>query len=157
MSEASKEAINEGLFRANREVKSNETKDLNVDITDAKEIIKARTKEIVYNYNRDNSVKKKIRKDIDSAMKIFDPDEFDGFDSNRNVPKLICYVYEETPTSMILAIYDGSQAMRVALSSTIKNIKKELMKDKMIKSLPGLNDISTGDGDEGCIYVDFKK
>ena len=149
--------MNEGIFFGNREKKSNETKDLNVDITDAKEIIRARTSEIVYRYNRDQSVKKKMRKDIDSAMKIFSGEDFDGFASNRNVPRLVCNVYKETPSSMILVIYDGSQPMRVALSSTIKNIKKDLMKDKMISSLPGLNSVTTGDGDEGCIYVSFKK
>lgn len=149
--------MNEGILFGNREKKSNEVKDLNVDITDAKEIIRARTNEIVYRYNREQSIKKKMRKDIDSAIRIFPEEDFDGFASNRNVPKLGCKVYKETPTSMILVIYDGSQPMKAALNSTIKSIQKELMKDKMISSLPGLNTVTIGDGDEGCIYVSFKK
>lgn len=130
---------------------------MDVEIADAKNIIRARVNEIVLRYNRDQNIKKKIRKDIDSAMKIFEDDDFDGFDTNRNVPRLVCKIYEETETSMILLIYDGSQPMRVALNRTIKNIVHDLTKDKMIASLPGLSKIDTGDGDEGCIYVDFKK
>jgi hypothetical protein len=38
----------------------------------------------------------------------------------------------------------------------VKKIKKDLMKDKMISSLPALLKISTLD-DEASIYIEFKK
>lgn len=157
MSDANKETLSEGFFSMKRMTSSNEVETTDVEIANAKNIIMSRAKDIVDEYNKNSSIKKKIREDIDSTMKLFENDNFDGFDSNRNVPKLICYIYNETETSMILSIYDGSQPMRVALSSTIKNIKQDLMKDKKIKSLCGLNSISTGDGDEGCLFIEFKK
>ena len=135
---------------------SDVVEDLDTNIADARNIIKARTKEIVNRYNRDQSIRKKIRKDIDMSMKLFEGDNFDGFDANRNVPKLICNVLEETDKAMTLILYDGSQPMKVALSSTIKNIRHDLIKDKMIKSLPGLSSVDIGNGDEGCLFVKFK-
>ena len=154
-SEAEKEAIDEASIKKPRVPKE---EDSDVNLTDAKEIIKARIKEIVWRYNRDTNIKKKIRKDIDRAIITFDEDdEFDGFKENRNVPKLQYGVKEESDEVMIFCIYDGSTPVKVAIHDTVEHIKKDLMKCKDIKSLLALHQVHTGEDDKACIYVEFKK
>jgi hypothetical protein len=134
--------------------------DLDTEKQDTMDIVTARVREIVRRYNKDPNMQKKIRKDLDVFMKAnditIDSDEFDGFNKNRNVPKLTCGVEIVNEKFMALSIYDGSQYVRQALHKTIEHIEKELMKDRMISSLPGLLSVDTGDGDEGCLYVNFK-
>lgn len=153
----SKFIVNEAILPRLHNAKKKTVEDKNIEIYDAKQMIKYRLKEIVQRYNKTPSIKNKMRKDIDKALLVYKEEDFDGYREDRqNVPNLTYGICNETETSMTFLIYSGSEPMRLALLPTIKNIRKDLLKCRDISSLPGLSSISTGDGDEGCIFVTFK-
>lgn len=153
----SKFIVNEAILPRLHNTKKKTVEDKNIEIYDAKQMIKYRLKEIVQRYNKTPSIKDKMRKDIDKALPVYENEDFDGYREDRqNVPNLTYGICDETETSMTFLIYSGSEPMRLALLPTIKNIRKDLLKCRDISSLPGLSSISTGDGDEGCIFVTFK-
>lgn len=153
----SKFIVNEAILPRLHNTKKKTVEDKNIEIYDAKQMIKYRLKEIVQRYNKTPSIKDKMRKDIDKALPVYENEDFDGYREDRqNVPNLTYGICDETETSMTFLIYSGSEPMRLALLPTIKNIRKDLLKCRDISSLPGLSSISTRDGDEGCIFVTFK-
>lgn len=105
-------------------------------------------KKIVADLNKSTEFKKEVRDEIDKYMVN---------SKNRGYPvtksemqfKLIAEEFERgnKPPYMIIEVISGTQEVRLALSFVIWNIA-EIIEAKY----PALS-IGTGDGDEGCIYI----
>lgn len=108
--------------------KNNSYRDLDDDY---KEEIENILKKIVNKYNNDPEVKNKLKE--------------------LKTSKLICDVFEDLEDEISFEICDDDQETRIKLLSVIDDIASDLKKE--LKN-PGLN-ISTGDGDEGCIYITY--
>ncbi len=134
---------------------------LNVDVEDAKNIIEARTNEICRRYNSDKHKMRELRRDIDKVIKVYDNDgEFDGYDvCTNNVPKIKLTIKDETQYAYTMSFYEGNSVpIKIAMSNTVKNIIKDLMKDKEIASLSVLQDVVQGDSSQSTeVRVKFKK
>jgi hypothetical protein len=169
--------INEGLFdkfKKNKNPQKTEPEKPKVetskdDIKKAKTTVTAKLKQIISKYNSSAEHKKEIRNAIDKQIKeaaeyyeergkVFkDQDRDFGkyFTDKKAVPRLTCDVFEDYDYSITYSIFDGTQEMRIALGDIIYDICDEL-KDA-IDDIPCFKYCDSGDGDEGCIYVDFRK
>lgn len=61
----------------------------------------------------------------------------------------MCEIFEDLENEISFIICDDGQEIRIELSSVIEDIASELKKELKNPELI----ISTGDGDEGCIYI----
>src|SRR5574344_821821 len=112
-------------------------------------------KEIVCKYNSDPQLQKSA---IESANKyinemtkpwnLSESDIKECFGAIYNKKKIVFSykIFEEYDTEVSYEIFNGTQEERLALNNTIYDIARDL--EKITKC-----SCSTGDGDEGCIYV----
>lgn len=130
-------------------------------------------KKIVNKINSDSTFKQKVRKMIDNAIvrdkkeckengDEFDvdewDDEYDGCVRNKNkVPKFICRIDPGPVDEVMFIISDDSQYIRNACVGVIDYIISELKKDKKIIESKYIKKLSSGEGDEGALFVDFNK
>lgn len=107
-------------------------------------LIQKELKPIVNKFNNDSKYTKKLK---ESLIKN---EEFKGL-----IPKLE-YNYELNGSNEIyFVIIDDEQSIRNSIRYVLDDIIKELNKTKIISELSPK--ISTGDGDEGCIYFIFNR
>lgn len=64
-------------------------------------------------------------------------------------------VYSTENKTIILELVSGSQTNRLKHKEELKILVKEL-KPTLKKKYPEVRNVSSGDGDEGCIYIDLK-
>ena len=114
-------------------------------------------KNITSKYNKDPEIREKLFNSITKFLKEMDIDENDPeyadcFDK-RKLIKLDVYEISYSVDCTYFCICDDDQYICVACSDIINMIGKELMKDKEISKY--INWFDTGDGDEGCLYIQF--
>lgn len=64
--------------------------------------------------------------------------------------KFVCHVFEESEDEVIFEVSEDDQEIRIKLSGIIYGIAEDLEK----AMYPSIS-CNTGDGDEGCIYVNY--
>lgn len=103
---------------------------------------------IVKEYQKNPEIKSHIKSLIDKFAKEAANDGNPMSKSDLQF-KLICDIFEESNEELIVEIIDGSQEIRITLGSIVYDIANAIS----IK-YPQLN-VETGDGDEGCIYLNY--
>ena len=102
-------------------------------------------KTIVSAMKKDKKYYSKIKEDVKKVLAEGSDDYFDG---------LICRLYDEKYGYEIIEIINGSQMIRTKLGYVINDIAY-IIKKKYTQPIKDFNlKISTGDGDEGCFYMD---
>lgn len=97
--------------------------------------------------------KKEIKKILASIVKKYQIDDNTRLELAKYKATLCCKVFEEYEFGISFIICDDSQDVRINISSIISSIADELeeiINDKLKHSYS----VNTGDGDEGCIYIE---
>lgn len=129
-----------------------------ISTDEANKVILPVLRSIIDKYNSDPKVRDKGVKLLSSYLKRIDEDSKDSkrikvYVESNSIPKFKCKLAEKDKSSLIYEVLSGDQYIRDALSSLVKDIAKELKKNSDCSKI--IRSIDTGDGDEGCIYIDI--
>lgn len=106
--------------------------------------IESLLKKIVQKFNSDPNVKKEIEKE-------YYENELDQEYGKFKFKRFICEEFEKSDSEISFVVCDENQDYRVAASSAISKMGKEL--ENQIKEKGIDASVSCGDGDEGCVYI----
>ena len=142
--------LNEGFFDKFKKKNKNQRKIKRIEFTsEEKDLIENTLKEIVKEYNSDPNNKKKIENKIKEKIKKGD------YDSDVEFTKFICELFEDVDYEISFTICDDSQEARIEAYNVYYDMGKELQKRLREKGLKVT--VSSGDGDEGCLYISNNK
>ena len=142
--------LNEGFFDKFKKKNKNQRKTKRIEFTsEEKDMIENTLKEIVKEYNSDPNNKKKIENKIKERIKKGDSD------SDVKFTKFICELFEDLDYEISFTVCDDSQEARIEAYDIYYDMGKELQKRLREKGLKVT--VSSGDGDEGCLYISNDK
>ena len=142
--------LNEGFFDKFKKKNKNQRKTKRIEFTsEEKDLIENTLKEIVKEYNSDPNNKKKIENKIKERIKKGD------YDSDVKFTKFICELFEDLDYEISFTVCDDSQEARIEAYDVYYDMGKELQKRLREKGLKVT--VSSGDGDEGCLYISNDK
>lgn len=142
--------LDEGFFDKFKKKKQEPKKTKRIEFTsEEKDLIKNTLKEIVKEYNSDPNNKKKIENKIKERIKKGD------YDSDVEFTKFICELFADIDYEISFTICDDSQEARIEAYNVYYDMGKELQKRLREKGLKVT--VSSGDGDEGCLYISNDK
>ena len=120
---------------------------------DIRKKLDKKIKELINKYNADEKTQKEIRNNIDKEISNGNMDKDDcGKYYNSGAPKLSFVIEEESENEVTYLLYDGPQMMRALIMiDVIEKIIKDLKNESDFRDII----FSSGDGDEGCLYVEF--
>lgn len=127
-------------------------------------------KKYIAQVNSDEQIQNKIRKEIDELFKqdeefYSDIDELGRF--KKTNPKLKFHRFEDNPNvediilntsknwSIIYDVANYGQTTNSIMSIASNEVVRLMQKDSTYPK-EYIKKINTGDGDEGCIYIDYK-